>query len=70
MEYMIEVIEKFSTELIQIAEKTGTVLGEIIPEPITDFTGDILGSFLTVIAPVWNPLWIAINELFDVLFAF
>lgn len=49
------------------------VMGEITPITnaiIPDFVSDIFGKMLTVIAPVWNPIWTAFSDLLNTLFGF
>lgn len=68
MDFLTDLAQKFGTEFLEFADKTGSTLDQIIPEPIADFAREIFGSFLTVISPVWNPLWSAFNELLEAMF--
>ncbi len=37
---------------------------------IKELDFDYLGSLLTVIAPIWNPIWAAVNEFLEEWFGF
>ena len=61
-EVITEIVEHANT----FAEMVASILSFIIP----DFIKSDIGHMFTVIAPVWNPIWAAINEALYMFFGF
>lgn len=56
----------FSVELTNVMKDITSTMEAIIP----DFAGDIFGNLLTLISPVWNPIWAVISDLLSTMFGF
>ena len=63
---LLELANNFSVEITNAMKEITPIMGDLVP----DFASDIFGKFLTLIAPVWNPLWIAFSEILEVLVGF
>lgn len=59
-----------SIDTTGIQELILTFLGAIANIDIKEFNFDYLGVLLTAIAPVWNPIWAAVNEWLNSAFGF
>ena len=72
--FLLEIANKLSVEMPELLEKTLGTIDTITPDPIADFFSEYVfshfGNLLTVIAPIWNPVWAEFNELLDLMFGF
>jgi hypothetical protein len=59
-----------SVDTTGIQELILTILEAIATFDIKTVNLDFLGPVLTMIAPVWNPIWAAINEFLGEYFGF
>lgn len=68
MEILVEFANKLGVMAPKIIDFFSSII--IIPEPFKSIIGNAVGSFLTVIAPIWNPLWSDLNEALELFFGF
>ena len=52
------------------AELMTTILEGIANIDLRTINFDYLGSLLDIVAPVWNPIWAAVNEFLNEYFGF